>query len=840
MADDNNNGSPTENNRRTNSNLPILFANGYPTSLEKMTAEQLERFVPFLVKSSKNGTEETELSVPLWWSDTVDFKMPLEKPKNFRKNWAATLRKLIEDCYTFFNQPFLLKYSNELCEYDPANLRYVRASDTTTSLYSRKPKKLLLTFRNENMLDKKELNEEIFFRCEMADDNNNGSPTENNRRTNSNLPILFANGYPTSLEKMTAEQLERFVPFLVKSSKNGTEETELSVPLWWSDTVDFKMPLEKPKNFRKVKLIQLDKKELNEEIFFRCEMADDNNNGSPTENNRRTNSNLPILFANGYPTSLEKMTAEQLERFVPFLVKSSKNGTEETELSVPLWWSDTVDFKMPLEKPKNFRKNWAATLRKLIEDCYTFFNQPFLLKYSNELCEYDPANLRYVRASDTTTSLYSRKPKKLLLTFRNENMLYDRKPRMTLWKKHETLTEDTEQETFDIILCDYCDAEFYSDEAYTQHERECGDKAEPELPIIDNIVISDDEDETEEQEEINGQADFMAYFFLASVNADELPRRNNYLMERSFSPKKKRPMPRTRKVISKKERDLEMAIPFSSPAGIALTKKSTVTPEEIEETLAEIEAYCVAKPTIRVVPRVKQKAQSGPENAVIKYMRKPRIYYRPKRTLHSQSREENFQFLNRSLIENLTQCSVTLQKLSSSEIHKIQENFRQIRELKEREKKKQSSQIVDLCSDSDEESIVCDDDVNLSEFHNKLNFPNFAMNSQNSLVLSSNIFQTSEDSSLRPSNKIFMSHRSHSFTTPSTSQNIFPCLSFRNSSSQSYYQFQETIENEGGETNNKRTQRWIQNVNVENFLSPIKPSSSLSTIKNDKLEACTT
>lgn len=41
---------------------------------------------------------------------------------------------------------------------------------------------------------------------------------------------------------------------------------------------------------------------------------------------------------------------------------------------------------------------------------------------------------------------------------------------MTLWKKNETPASEPEQDenesTFDIMLCDYCDAELYSEEAY--------------------------------------------------------------------------------------------------------------------------------------------------------------------------------------------------------------------------------------------------------------------------------------------------------------------------------------------------------------------------------------
>lgn len=86
-------------------------------------------------------------------------------------------------------------------------------------------------------------------------------------------------------------------------------------------------------------------------------MSDKNNNGSHDEqSSRSTDSNLPILFANGYPTSLEKMSRDQLELFIPFLVKCSRDGSDEDETTAPKWWPDLVQFRVPLEKPKSFQK----------------------------------------------------------------------------------------------------------------------------------------------------------------------------------------------------------------------------------------------------------------------------------------------------------------------------------------------------------------------------------------------------------------------------------------------------------------------------------------------------
>lgn len=148
---------------------------------------------------------------------------------------------------------------------------------------------------------------------------------------------------------------------------------------------------------------------------------------------------------------------------------------------------------------------------------------------------------------------------------------------------------------------------------------------------------------------IGDQKDFMSYFMLAGTMGGEQPRRNTSVLERSLSPKKKRPTPRTRKVISKKEKDLEMLIPFSSPAGIVLTKKAVVGEKYIVESLEEIEAACVARPFMRLPPRMKHRMPTS-DSAIMHEMRKQRLYYWPKRTLHSESREINFQFIATSVL----------------------------------------------------------------------------------------------------------------------------------------------------------------------------------------------
>lgn len=71
-------------NQNMISNLPLLFANGYPISLEKISESQLEKFIPFMVLCSMGNVHKTSVnSEPEWWPDDIPFSIPLHKPKNF-------------------------------------------------------------------------------------------------------------------------------------------------------------------------------------------------------------------------------------------------------------------------------------------------------------------------------------------------------------------------------------------------------------------------------------------------------------------------------------------------------------------------------------------------------------------------------------------------------------------------------------------------------------------------------------------------------------------------------------------------------------------------------------
>lgn len=327
-------------------------------------------------------------------------------------------------------------------------------------------------------------------------------------------------------------------------------------------------------------------------------------------------------------------------------------------------------------------------------------------------------------------------------------------------------------------------------------------------------MISDDEEEIEEFDEINEQHDFLAYFSLANPNATELPRRNISVLERSISPKKKRPVAqRTRKVIQKKEKDIEMTIPFSSPAGIMLTRKSRINDDYRRMAVDEINDCCPAKPTIRF-PRMKQRLTTGPDTAVLKDMRKRRNYYWPKRTLHSRSREVNFEFLNRSLIQTMQPCSVVARKFTENDIKSVQEELLKIQNEK---KRLMAGDCVDLCSDSDNDSVNPDDDVSMANLVGQNIYQGHVWASPGSLGCVSSSIPPFKQS--LPGNVMFF-NRSQSITTSSINNNgFYPQFSITTTESTTtniVNRIERTSEGSVSATRSNRSiQQWIKNVNGE-------------------------
>ncbi|KAL0127947.1 hypothetical protein PUN28_003302 [Cardiocondyla obscurior] len=310
-------------------------------------------------------------------------------------------------------------------------------------------------------------------------------------------------------------------------------------------------------------------------------------------------SNLPLLFANGYPTSLEKITMVQLERFILFMVHCSLGHDTTKVINKPEWWPQDVPFSSPLTRPKKLNDNWMANLKKLVFRCYTYHRSEYLLRFCSYLAQYPHDELEYVNNWDSTTSLYHKSTGKLLVTFRNENMHYDRRNdslRRTLLSHNASSSgsgNKTKQTPMiiqppcdDIYLCDNCDAEFVGLANMKEHEKICCEQEQgggsgsrsstPDLSVIKPELQQDQ---------------FLEYFHLQS-NKTESKSSNVKNASISDSSIVKRTSGRVRSSLNFTR---FATIPFSSPAGVMLTKKSKAMTEDTQkERLDRIERHVIA------------------------------------------------------------------------------------------------------------------------------------------------------------------------------------------------------------------------------------------------------
>uniref|UniRef100_A0A1I8QCZ2 Nuclear respiratory factor 1 NLS/DNA-binding dimerisation domain-containing protein n=1 Tax=Stomoxys calcitrans TaxID=35570 RepID=A0A1I8QCZ2_STOCA len=412
-------------------------------------------------------------------------------------------------------------------------------------------------------------------------------------------------------------------------------------------------------------------------------------------------SNLPLLFANGYPTSLEKISETQLEKFIPFMVQCSLghiNLQGQVECSEPEWWPEDLTFNIPLRKPKTFHGNWVGKLKEVVLICYEFHKSVFLLRFCNDLSSYEHASLRFINNYNSTTSLFDRRSNKLLVTFRNENMSYDQPQRLRkclLQQKSKnghssvnSLQQMVEPAPFDIYLCDNCDAELYSKEAILVHEKTCSVEDDDDVILCDTPEPEPEPQCTNTMEDNEQRIGFLLNFNLQCKSAKNQSQNiqktkeietacngspiDNLKVDSRFKiiDKKKRISRRTRAVHSVWRCP---TIPLSSPAGQLLLRstKTSITPEYLSERLERIERFCQAPLLSKLTTKPKFLEKKQSTSTPHCSFKKPQeysthLYIFPRRQFSQKRRTENVLLFNSSLLRRCKPISVRLKKINEN------------------------------------------------------------------------------------------------------------------------------------------------------------------------------
>lgn len=304
-------------------------------------------------------------------------------------------------------------------------------------------------------------------------------------------------------------------------------------------------------------------------------------------------SNLPLLFVNGFPSSLSKMTVCELERFIPFMVQCSLGNEDIKECAMPKWWPKDIPYPKAFVKYNQNDNMWRTKLQNLIISCYSYHDCNYLLHFCTDLAKHPKSVLKFVNNWDSTTSIYNKATGKLLVTFRNENILYDKiiPARKRKWLKPHVQNPDNnlldmlpsmvEEDPSDIYLCDKCDVVLYSYEEMKEHESKCG---------IDIITTIDSQHPPKNSE----QETFLNYFSLSGLQTCD---QNVNKICTIKSPIHIGRKPELRSSIPHALLKCP-AIPFSSPAGIFIAKRSrhTFSDQQHAERRERTERYCEALP----------------------------------------------------------------------------------------------------------------------------------------------------------------------------------------------------------------------------------------------------
>ncbi|KAI9564070.1 hypothetical protein GHT06_007808 [Daphnia sinensis] len=317
-------------------------------------------------------------------------------------------------------------------------------------------------------------------------------------------------------------------------------------------------------------------------------------------------SNLPLLFADGKPISISSMSVEDLQYFIPFLLKCilGCDPSGWAKFSKFKWWPPDVPWSPIILTKKYQTLHWASKLSKLVKNCYEYNGCTYLLHFSAKLQTLS-GGYKFEDNWDGTTSMYDSTNGKLLVTFQNENMIYDKGfrqqsntsrpmllPRLNSPTSPAKLNTGTLNPTAieeptaakmveppinDIYLCDYCGADFSSLAAIKAHEAKCmADKA---LEAQSHNSFA--EPETQNMDE----AQFLWYLSLS--------RRNQTLPPPNVTPAKIRPVVRRACTLSDKR---FTTIPFSSNLGQSFFKAIKLTPTASELLISRYERLCMAKP----------------------------------------------------------------------------------------------------------------------------------------------------------------------------------------------------------------------------------------------------
>ncbi|XP_075971893.1 ovaries absent [Anticarsia gemmatalis] len=354
--------------------------------------------------------------------------------------------------------------------------------------------------------------------------------------------------------------------------------------------------------------------------------------------------NLPLLFVNGNPIALSAITAAELEKFITFMVTCSWGHDTAKDIRQPPWWPSDVAFSHPFVRPSVVPFDWEVRLKNLVKKCYEYHKSAFLLVFSAQLARYPRSRLRYVDNRDQTTSLYFRPSSRLLVTFRNENLLYDN-------GKPKTIEEISVKST-DIYLCDNCDSHFDNLDVLKAHERLCNN--DNDTPSVATSSCS------------GGLPEFLSALKLQRLGEKHEDSTPVYYIDNETKPKNQR---------NAANIDRGPPYPFSSLAYMKNVKPSVQ--RDMTFARERVERYCCTTTPLSKQYNFKGKNQQFP----VRY-RRPIDYWQRKHVFPNQRNKTILDIKGQLMHLKCKPVSVKMERMSEDMIEEYLETLRKEAEIK--------------------------------------------------------------------------------------------------------------------------------------------------------------
>ncbi|KAE8750003.1 hypothetical protein FOCC_FOCC003127, partial [Frankliniella occidentalis] len=438
--------------------LPLLFADGNPTSLERATAK-----------------------------------------------WLNNLKEVICRCYEYHGCEHVLRFCSRLAELPPGFLRYKENSQGFISIYNRASNKLIVTFKKKNQIYDRPVGSpakpsllprkpkgppsdqhiEDIYLCNYCDEEFTSAKNAIHHEGVCKGKI-DQEDQNHEVDQVSAMRYFGLGP-TESNKKEGIRNTSLRLTARSYMSIPVSSPLGRKMSSNVAPLKEVDKMEYIQKLEGCCgsrkfldEPKRTRKFGVVHHRALRLNKQARLLLKK---CKRAVVLLERLPLLDPLALHAAAVLDYQNRLNSPICEEPVHNFIDLTSDDDCCDNKWLNNLKEVICRCYEYHGCEHVLRFCSRLAELPPGFLRYKENSQGFISIYNRASNKLIVTFKKKNQIYDRpvgSPAKPSLLPRKPKGPPSDQHIEDIYLCNYCDEEFTSAKNAIHHEGVCKGKIDQE------------------------------------------------------------------------------------------------------------------------------------------------------------------------------------------------------------------------------------------------------------------------------------------------------------------------------------------------------------------------